>query len=84
MIIYQSTILLSNGFADIGEIDDHYCLNFLFINTNTNKVSSLNFLFIIVIQIQVINNHESLNSNGHQFHQYQQNQQPPLLVFSQF
>jgi hypothetical protein len=53
-------------FVDIGRIVDHHCLNLVNNSTNINKT----------------NNHltpkESLNSDGQQFYQYQQNKQPPL------
>jgi hypothetical protein len=56
-------------FVGIGEIDDHYCLNFN-INKRNNHLSSY----------LTEHKQESLNSNGHQFHQYQQNKQSPLIL----
>jgi hypothetical protein len=50
------------GFVDIGRIVDHHCLSFPNINKTNNHLSSK----------------DSLNSDGQQFHQYQQIQQPPL------
>jgi hypothetical protein len=53
------------GFVDIGGIVDHHTV---MVNNSTN--------------INKTNNHlspkESLNSDGQQFHQYQQNQQSPV------
>jgi hypothetical protein len=49
-------------FVDIGGIDDHYCLPPISAKqTISSHLHSLN------------TKKESLNSNGHQFHQYQQN-----------
>ena len=43
-------------------------------------------MVINTTNINKMNNHlspkESLNSDGHQFHQYQQNDQPPLILLS--
>jgi hypothetical protein len=52
-------------FVDIGGIDYHYCLSFL-----------------SCVQWVKMRGHkkESLNSNGNQFHQYQQNKQSPLIL----
>jgi hypothetical protein len=51
-------------FVDIGGIVEHHCLNVMFNNsTNINKTNN------------DISPKESLNSDGQQFHQYQQNKQ---------
>jgi hypothetical protein len=48
-------------FVDIGEIDVHRCLNFPWMINNFTNIKKTN--------------KESLNSDGHQFHQYQQNKE---------
>jgi hypothetical protein len=57
-------------FVDIGRIVHHHCLNFLTVmvnnSTNINKMNN------------GLSPKESLNSDGQQFYQYQQNEQWPL------
>jgi hypothetical protein len=48
-------------FVDIGGIVDHHCLNFLLFSVMVNNSTNIN------------KTKESLNSDGQQFHQYQQN-----------
>jgi hypothetical protein len=68
-------------FVDIGGIDDHYCLNFLFcVNSNCHQFHQYQQNKQSPLIITHWTKKESLNSNGHQFHQYQQNKQSPLLI----
>jgi hypothetical protein len=52
------TVLTFFCFVDIGGIVDHHCLNFLLFYYNSTNINKTK---------------ESLNSDGQQFHQYQQN-----------
>jgi hypothetical protein len=70
-------------FVDIGGIVDHHYLNFLrTITSHLKKV--LTVMVNYSTNINKANNHlspkESLNSDGQQFHQYQQSEQSPLTI----
>jgi hypothetical protein len=75
-------------YVDIGGIDDHYCLNFLFsVQWVMIRGDCLfcwywciwwSLLFTVTFHLNSLSQKESVNSNGDQFHQNQQNKQSSL------